>query len=167
MQVILCVRPHAAASMARRQINLASLLFFSAASAVAQTPHLAAPVLTLDMPYGGCRLTITSDGGATLANGALPAWIEVSPGAFEPNRLLALFRSLVKPESSRNELKPPVGALTLHPSEELQWFSAAAQAHAPALFLHALKNRSPKQLSNHYPAAEAIIVNACSAAKAQ
>lgn len=145
--------------MARLQILIPSALSFVTAVAIAQASAEAR--LTLDMPHGGCRLTVLASGAGRLAYGALPAWIDVRPGTFEPGGVLSLFRSLAKPESDRSAMKPPVGSLTFHPQEEKQWFDAAVPAQA--LFRRALENRSPTQVSNLYPEAEAIIVKACSA----
>jgi len=96
-----------------------------------------APVVAFDMPHGGCRLSVNSDGSGTLAYGALPALIRVKPGTFEPALLADQLRAVAVPLSEGKQTRP-VGAVSFAAGEDLYWFSDTEWAQAQ--FLRALAN---------------------------
>jgi hypothetical protein len=103
-----------------------------------------APIVTFDMPHGGCRLRVNSDGSGSLAYGALPAWIKVKPGTFLPDALAEELRSAVIPISDGEHPRPP-GSVQFNASEELFWFGDKELARVN--FLKALSNaEAPREM---------------------
>lgn len=153
--------PHSHSAFMTRSISVVAVaLLATTIAAMAQVPNSAEAVLSFDMPYGGCRLSITSNGAGRLAYGALPAWIEIKAGTFEPTALTALLRSVASPERIRDDGTDSIGTVTFNAIEAPLWFNTDLLARVQ--FRRALLNRLPKQASSLYPEAEAIIVSACS-----
>lgn len=105
--------------------------------AALKAESVAATIVTLDMPHGGCRLVVRSDGSGSLAYGALPGLIRVKPGTFEPAGLADDLRRVAIPQSDGEHPRPP-GTLRFAGSDELYLF--ADKEFARANFLKALSN---------------------------
>lgn len=56
------------------------------AALIAMTPGITA--LSVDMPHGGCRLTVFQDGAGSIAFGAMPRSVEVPAGTFDFAKLV-------------------------------------------------------------------------------
>lgn len=61
--------------MTSRRVFLAATLFFLA-------PNAARAQVSVDLPVGGCRLTLFEHGDGVLSFGAAPRWVTVAPGTF-------------------------------------------------------------------------------------
>ena len=87
----------------------------------------AGPALAFDMPHGGCRLFIDSDGSATLAYAAMPGFVHVRPGTFDVRKVRKAFRSKVTPASRMESLSRPIGSVFFHRNggEVKWWFNDA------------------------------------------
>jgi hypothetical protein len=81
-----------------------------------------APIVVFDMPHGGCRLSVNSDGSGSLAYGALPARVRIKPGTFMPSVLVAELERAVVPRSGGAQSLPS-GSVKFGSSEELFWFN--------------------------------------------
>jgi hypothetical protein len=75
--------------------------------------------LIVDMPHGACRLEVDSDGGGSLAYGAMPRWVYVRPGTFDFKKTKRVLRDKSYPQSERTAAAARVGTLSLPGSEEL------------------------------------------------
>jgi hypothetical protein len=92
----------------------------------AQAQALPSPSLSLDLPYGGCRLTVSRDGSAVLAFGAAPRWISVAKGTFNFDELVHLLEvksSGPDKVSSRHEA---LGSVSLPNGEPLRYVEDVA-----------------------------------------
>lgn len=98
---------------------------------------LPAPVVTFDMPHGGCRLIVHSDGSGSLTYGALPAWIKVKPGTFQTSALADEFRRVAIPQPGGVQARPS-GSVSFGTSKELFFFDDKKLAQGS--FLKALSN---------------------------
>lgn len=96
-----------------------------------------APLVVFDMPHGGCRLSVNSDGSGSLAYGALPARIRIKPRTFMPSVLLDELKRAVVPRPD-GEQSPTAGSVRFGSSEELFWFTDGEMARVN--FLKALAN---------------------------
>jgi hypothetical protein len=94
-----------------------SLVFFLPLLGSLQAGSIPAPIVTFDMPHGGCRLLVNSDGSGSLTYGALPAWIKVKPGTFQPAALVDELRRVAIPQSDGEHPRPP-GSVSFGTSEE-------------------------------------------------
>jgi len=103
-----------------------------------QAADNSASVIMFDMPHGGCRLHVKSDGSAVLAYGALPAQIRVKAGTFQPDIVVKAFKRVVKaqPATGQSQL---AGSVSFADAEKLFWFSDKALAQE--YFRQALANK--------------------------
>jgi hypothetical protein len=105
----------------------------------------AAPVnearsLTIDMPYGACRLTVLEDGSARLYYGELLQHVPIKKGTFDLDDLNASIRNRVSSiGADRLKLAPPVGSVQLGVQAGTLWFND--EAFAQSLFQKAWVNR--------------------------
>jgi hypothetical protein len=67
------------------------VLFFNGHAVEAQMAVV--PALSVDMPHGGCRLSIWKDGQAWIAYGSMPRRVAVTPGTFDFDRVADLLRA--------------------------------------------------------------------------
>lgn len=111
---------------------LAIFIFLPVLAGAGSPPAL---IVTFDMPHGGCRLSVNSDGSGSLAYGALPAQIRVKPGTFLPSVLVNELRRVAIPPSDGEQPRPS-GSVKFGVSEQLFWFSDRALARGN--FLKAL-----------------------------
>jgi hypothetical protein len=95
--------------------------------------------LTIDMPYGACRVTVLEDGSAMLFYGALPQHVRVKNGTFNVDDLNASIRNHLRVEADRLKLVPPVGSVRLGSQAETLWFND--EAFAKSIFHKAWVNR--------------------------
>lgn len=84
------------------------------------------PAVSVDMPHGGCSLTIRKDGKALIRYGAMPRWVRVTPGAFDFDQLVPLLRAKSYPQSDRSLHGESVGTVSLPESERLRLIDDAA-----------------------------------------
>jgi len=77
-------------------LGLALMLFFNGKGAEAQEAPM--PAVSVDMPQGGCRLSLWKDGQASISYGAMPRWVRVTPGTFDFERMIELLRSRLSPQ---------------------------------------------------------------------
>lgn len=69
--------------------------------------------VSVDMPHGGCNLTVASDGGASIHFGAMPKRVRVTPGTFDFAQVVSVLRENSYPQSARSLTKGPVGSVSL------------------------------------------------------
>jgi hypothetical protein len=84
------------------------------------TPAQADPAmwLTVDLPYGGCRLIVRRDGTATIYFGAMPRWVTVARGTFNFEQLEKILRAKSYPQSDKDPIPLP-GTLSFPDSTTL------------------------------------------------
>ena len=117
-----------------------AVIALTGGSAWSQSALKDAPkTLTIDMPYGACRLTVLKDGSATLFYGELPQHVRVKKGTFDLDELNASIRNHVKVEADRLKLAPPVGSARLSSQAKTLWFND--EAFAKSIFHKAWVNR--------------------------
>lgn len=75
--------------------------------------------LSVDMPHGGCSLTVGEDGSASIHFGAMPKWVRVPPGTFNFEQLAKWLRAKSHPQSARKAAGAVVGSLSLPDSKDL------------------------------------------------
>jgi hypothetical protein len=75
--------------------------------------------LSVDMPSGGCRLTVQPNGSASIYFGAMPRRVNAAPGTFSFEQLVASLRAKSYPQSARNATEHRVGSLSLPGNESL------------------------------------------------
>lgn len=99
-----------------------------------------AKLLSVDLPHGGCRLALRSDGSGHLSYGALPRYVEFGPGslAFEAVEQALLRASRPQPQLP---MRLAAGSVTLPGSAELRSLQDAEPV--PALFRKAWDARAP------------------------
>lgn len=79
------------------------------------------PAVSVDMPHGGCRLSLWKDGQASISYGAMPKWVRVSPGTFDFERMIELLRSRSSPQGDDRPYDgPSAGTVALPGSEALR-----------------------------------------------
>lgn len=99
-------------------LGFALVLFFGCNSANAQkTPTFA---VSVDMPHGGCRLSIRRDGQASIAYGSMPKRVWVTPGTFDFEQLLGVLLLRSYPQGDRPFDSQAVGTVALPGSEVLR-----------------------------------------------
>jgi len=100
------------------QIGLALLLALGAHGANAQdTP---AATVTVDLPHGGCRLSIRDDGEASLSYGSMPRWVRVAPGTFDFDHVVELLDASSSPQGDRPFDSAATGTVSLPGSQALR-----------------------------------------------
>ena len=77
--------------------------------------------LSVDMPHGGCSLTVRQDGQASIHFAAMPRWIRVAQGVFELDELTRMLRSRAYRQGEHQSHGEQVGSVSFPGSEEL-WF---------------------------------------------
>lgn len=78
------------------------------------------PAVSVDMPHGGCTLTVRKDGKAALHYGAMPRWVRVTPGTFDFDELVRSLHAASFPQSDRPSRSESLGTVSLPGSEELR-----------------------------------------------
>lgn len=94
----------------RRVLLAAALFWLTPASAHAQ--------VTVDLPVGGCRLTIFEHGDGALSFGAAPRWVAVAPGTFVLADVAAALETRSLPPSA-TPTPQGSGSVSLSRSSEL------------------------------------------------
>lgn len=135
-----------------KRLTLALLCYLISA----QASDTAAWVIIFDMPHGGCRLRVNSDGSAALAYGALPAQISVKAGTFQPDLVVKAFTHAVNAQPATGKSQHD-GSVSFADVEKRFGFSdkALAQEH----FRKALANQQVATI-NQRSAAE-LIAHTC------
>lgn len=101
--------------------GLALVLLFHGSHGHAAEAQLAPmPTVSVDMPHGGCRLSIWKDGQASISYGAMPRWVRVAPGTFDFGHVTGLLRSRSHPQDERPLDRPPGGTVALPDSQALR-----------------------------------------------
>ena len=77
--------------------------------------------LSVDMPHGGCSLTLRRDGQASIHYGAMPRWVRVTPGTFDFKQILALLHVKSYAQSERPSHKGAVGSVSLPEFEAVRF----------------------------------------------
>ncbi|MDP9942555.1 hypothetical protein [Ectopseudomonas alcaliphila] len=109
-----------------RVISAGFALAFLVVGNGAAAHEISVPGLIVDMPHGGCRLAVQKDGNASIAYGAMPKLIRVTPGTFNFNQLVLLLRAKSYPQSDRSLHGEPVGTLLLPEEQDLLLINDAA-----------------------------------------
>jgi hypothetical protein len=78
------------------------------------------PAVSVDMPHGGCRLSIWKDGQASISYGSMPRWVSVTPGTFDFDQVIGLLHSRSYPQGDRPFDNQSVGTVALPGSEALR-----------------------------------------------
>lgn len=97
---------------------LALVLFFSGNGADARKAPM--PAVNVDMPHGGCRLSVWKDGQASISYGSMPRWVRVTPGTFDFDHVIGLLRFRSYPQSDGLFDSRSVGTVALPGSEALR-----------------------------------------------
>jgi len=84
------------------------------------------PTVSVDLPHGGCRLTIRKDGEASIHYGAMPRWVRVTPGTFDFDQIVPLLRANSYPPSDRPSQNESVATLSLPESQNLRLINDVA-----------------------------------------
>ena len=84
------------------------------------------PAVSVDMPHGGCQLTIWKDGKASISYGAMPRWVRVVPGTFQFDQTIRLLRAKSYPQSNRSARSESAGTLLLPESQDLRFINDSA-----------------------------------------
>jgi hypothetical protein len=104
-------------------------------------------VVSFDMPHGGCRLSVNSDGSGTLAYGALPSVIRIKQGTFDADALIRELRAIATPQTDDINTRLP-GSIQFGSAETLLWFSDKELARIN--FQKALSNMEPPRPIDAY-----------------
>lgn len=129
-------------------VTLLNLLTISSGCAEFQAPTASLgpvgsnPVVSFDMPHGGCRLSVNTDGSGTLGYGALPTSIRIKQGTFNAESLVRDLRAIAMPQTDDINARLP-GSIKFGREETLLWFSD--KAFAQINFQKALRNAEPPQ----------------------
>lgn len=125
------------------------LVCLATGSAQAQTSPAAS--LSVDMPHGGCRLTVARDGTASIHFGAMPRSIRVGPGAFSFETLVKDLQGKSYPQNAQRPPGVPVGTVSLPASEELLFIHD--EAHVRSLLQRAWTARviplTPREIEDY------------------
>jgi hypothetical protein len=78
------------------------------------------PAVNVDMPHGGCRLSIWKDGQASISYGSMPRWVRVTPGSFDFDYVTGLLRFRSYPQGERPFDSQSRGTVALPGSEALR-----------------------------------------------
>ena len=109
-----------------RVVSAGFALAFLAVGDGAHAQEPPVPVVSIDMPHGGCNLTIRKDGKALIHYGAMPRWVRVTPGTFDFDQLILLLRAKSYPQSDRPLHAESVGTVKLPEFEDLRLINDAA-----------------------------------------
>lgn len=121
------------------------------ATSGAQAQTNPAPSLSVDMPHGGCRLTVAQDGTASISFGAMPRFVRVGPGAFSFESLVKNLREKSYPQNAQRPPGITVGSVSLPASEELLFIHD--EAFVKSLLQRAWRARviptTPREIEGH------------------
>ena len=81
------------------------------------------PAVSVDLPHGGCRLTIWKDGEASISYGAMPKWVRVAPRTFDFDQIARLLQARSYPQSDLFLRSESAGTLSLPGSQDLRFIS--------------------------------------------
>ena len=84
------------------------------------------PFVSVDLPHGGCRLTISKDGEASISYGAMPRWVRVAPSTFDFDQIVRLLQARSYPQSDLSVRNESTGTLSLPGSQELRFINDTA-----------------------------------------
>nr|WP_293249742.1 hypothetical protein [Panacagrimonas sp.] len=100
-----------------------------AAMLLALSPHANADALSVDLPHGGCRLTIFDDGGGSIGYGAMPRSAVVPPGTFDIRDVAS---SLAAHSHAQDQvpIRPQSGSVSLPGASELRSIQDAPRVRA-------------------------------------
>ncbi|NZA26816.1 hypothetical protein H0E84_10510 [Luteimonas sp. SJ-92] len=99
--------------------GFALLLLLAGDDATAGTKPVRA--LSVDLPHGGCRLTILEDGQASIHYGAAPRRVRVAPGTFDFDAVALSLRSGSYPQGDGAVRSDSTGSVSLPDSQELRF----------------------------------------------
>jgi hypothetical protein len=97
---------------------LALVLCANGHVANARAPQM--PAVSVDMPHGGCRLSIWKDGRASISYGSMPKWVRVTPGTFDFDHVTGLLRFRSYPQGDRSFDSQSTGTVALPGSNALR-----------------------------------------------
>lgn len=100
------------------RLGLALMLIFSVNGADARDAPVSA--VSVDMPHGGCRLSIWKDGQASISYGSMPRWVRVSPQTFDFDHVIRLLRVKSHAQGDRPFDSQSVGSVALPGSKALR-----------------------------------------------
>lgn len=86
-----------------------------------QAQQVVVTALSVDMPHGGCRLSIWKDGQASISYGSMPRRVRVIPGTFDFDRVADLLRIKSYQPDDRPFDGPSTGSVALPGSQALRW----------------------------------------------
>ena len=104
--------------------GLAVLLFVVGDGAHAESTVV--PAVSVDLPHGGCQLTIWKDGKASISYGSSPRWVRVTPGTFEFDQIVRLLRAKSYSQGNRSARSDAAGTLLLLESQDLRFINDSA-----------------------------------------
>lgn len=107
--------------------------------------------LSVDMPHGGCRLTVGEDGAASIHFGATPRWVRVPPGTFIFEELAKTLRASAYPQTARKTEGPPVGSLSLPDESDLLFIDdhEAVRALLARAWGARARPQTPREVEDH------------------
>lgn len=82
--------------------------------------------LTVELPHGGCRLTIFPDGSGNIHYGAAPGTVRVAARTFDFDRMLHLLQPDTVPRPARARGSDEVASIVLPGTSEAKPFKDAA-----------------------------------------
>ena len=84
------------------------------------------PFVSVDLPHGGCMLTIGKDGEASISYGSTPKWVRVAPHTFDFDRIVRLLQARSYPQRDLSLRSESVGTLSLPGSQDLRFINDSA-----------------------------------------
>ena len=84
------------------------------------------PFVSVDLPHGGCMLTIGKDGEASISYGSTPKWVRVAPRTFDFDQIVRLLQARSYPQRDLSLRSESVGTLSLPGSQDLRFINDSA-----------------------------------------
>jgi hypothetical protein len=113
----------------------------------------------VDLPHGGCALTVAKNGSGEIHYGAMPKWIHVKPGTFNYDNVLLLLQAKAKTKAATSpNNKTESGSVTFPDQVEVRFIDDSEFIRN--LLLQAWNARIPpkdKTEQEHYIS----VANAC------
>jgi hypothetical protein len=98
---------------------LAIASFNMAGALLAKDMHV--PALMVDLPHGGCALTVWRDGRASLRFGAMPRWVHAKNGTFKFDELARSLRQRSSLQDGNSLGSSAIGSVKLPGSDDIRF----------------------------------------------
>ena len=92
----------------------------------AHAHEIPVPAVSVDLPHGGCRLTIWKDGEASISYGSTPKWVRVAPRTFDFDQIVRLLQARSYPLKELSLRNKSAGTLSLPRSQDLRFIDDSA-----------------------------------------